>query len=108
MMGEQRMNTKAVTVSAKNQTQKQMLNEVSMQTNALLQLVKWRNNLVIFSALCLVLGYCGMTGTIIPFAVGVVSLIAAVLCMAAVVAISCSIRHGRKNVARIKKLAEKK
>jgi hypothetical protein len=102
------INTKAVSVSAKNQTRKQMLNEVSMQTNALLQLVRWRNNLVIFSALCLVLSYCGFTGTIIPFAAGVVCLIAAVLGMAAAVAIYCSIRHGRKNVARIKKLAEKK
>ena len=107
-MGKQKMNTKAVTVSAKNQTQKQILNEVSMQTNALLQLVKWRNNLVIFSALCLVLGYCGLTGTIIPFAVGVVCLVLAVLCVAAAVVIYCSIQHGRKNVARIKKLAEKK
>lgn len=102
------INTKAVSVSAKNQTRKQMMNEVSRQSNALLQLVRWRNNLVIFSALCLVLGYCGLTGTIIPFAVGVVCMVAAALSIAAAAVIYCSIRHGRKNVARIKKLAEKK
>lgn len=94
-------------VCVKDTSQKQMLKEAHMQENALIELIKWRNTVGLIAIFCLILCYCAFSGTIIPTAVGIISSVVAILCLAAALVIHCSIRHGRKNIVKIRRLAGK-
>ncbi len=107
-MADSQIAKKAVLVSAENHTKEQMLKEASLQSKALSQLIRWRNNMVILSALFLVFGYCGLFGNLVPHTAGVVCFIAALFSLAMALLMHRSIRHGRKNVKRIQKLAREK
>lgn len=89
-------------------SRKQIQQEAEMQLRALDQLVKWRLNASIFSSFGLILAYCGLVNKMLPFAVGIIGLVATGLFAAGALMIHLSICHGKKNVARIQKLAESK
>lgn len=90
------------------QSRKQMRKEAEMQMRALDKLVKWRLNALIFSSFGLILGYCGLVNKMLPFAVGVIGLVAMGLFAAGALVVHLSICHGKKNVAHIQKLVESK
>lgn len=98
---------KATHVCAENLSRKQLLKEAHMQEHALKELIKWRNTLALIVIFCVILCYCAFSGTLVPFAVGIVSAVAAGLCTVAALVIHRSICHGEKNVAKIKKIADK-
>lgn len=89
-------------------SRKQMQQEAEMQLRALDKLVKWRLNASIFSSFGLILAYCGLVNKMLPFAVGIIGLVATGLFAAGALMIHLSICHGKKNVARIQKLVESK
>lgn len=103
-MREQKINIRAINVPADKLTREQMVKESSMQQKALAQLIEWRNDVALLALFGLILGYCGLTGTLIPFTVEVIGFAAAVFCIAVAAVLHRSICHGRKNVARIQKL----
>ncbi|ADU26383.1 hypothetical protein [Ethanoligenens harbinense] len=87
---------------------KQLRKEADMQTHALEQLAKWRLNASIFSAFGLILAYCGLVNKMLPFAVGVIGLVATGLFAAGALLVHLSICHGKKNVAHLNNIAESK
>lgn len=98
---------KATQVYAEDLSRKQMLKEAHMQENALSELIKWRNTAVLIAIFCLILCYCAFSGTLVPFAVGIICSVAAGLCTVTALIIHRSICHGKKNVAKIKKIVGK-
>lgn len=95
-------------LSLNGQARKQLRKEADMQVHALGQLVKWRLNASIFSSFGLILAYCGLVNKMFPFAVGVIGLVAAVLFAVGALLVHLSICHGKRNVARMKKIVESK
>lgn len=107
-MSSQKKLNRGIKQNANTQTKEQMLKEASMQEEALKHLVTWRAAALLVAAFGLIIAYCGFSQTYLPFAMGFVGAVVAILAIAFALIVNRGIRHGRKNVAAIHKIADEK